>query len=323
MRVLVTGGLGVNGAWVVRELLGRGHEVVVFENREDLSLVEDVAERIEVVVGDVRDGAALAAAMGGAQCVVHLAAFVDCDRDPHTAIGVNIGGTAQVCAAAAAAGVRRVVFTSSKAVYGPTTGKRGHPTYEPITEDDTRLPRGMYDITKTAAEDVLDWYGRMTPVECVGLRFSTIYGPGKLQRHGAATGIGLVSVYSAMIELPAAGRPFALEQGGEERDDLLYVLDVADAIATVAEAPGPLRHRAYNVSSGRALSLAEFAEVIRRVVPDAELRVGPGLNPMGAAEPAYMVLDPTRIETELGWRARFDPERAVRHYHGLVRERRS
>lgn len=323
MRVLVTGGLGVNGAWVVRELLGRGHEVVVFENREDLSLVGDVAERIELVVGDIRDGAALTAAMSGAACVVHLAAFVDCDRDPHTAIAVNIGGTAQVAAAAAAARVRRVVSTSSKAVYGPTTGKRGFPTYEPIGEDDARLPRGMYDITKTAAEDVLDWYGRTTDVECVSLRFSTIYGPGKLQRHGAATGIGLVSVYSSMVELPAAGRPFALEHGGEERDDLLYVLDAADAIATVAEAPAPLRHRAYNVSSGRAFSVAEFAEVIRRVVPEAELQVGAGLNPMGAAEPAYMVLDPARIADELGWRARFDPERAVRHYHGLVQERRS
>jgi len=236
---------------------------------------------------------------------------------------VNVGGTARVCAAAAAAGVRRLVHTSSKAVYGPTTGKRGFPTYEPIAEDDARRPRGMYDITKTAAEDVLDWYGRTTDVECVSLRFSTIYGPGKLQRHGALAGFGQqVSTYSAMVELPASGHPFVLDHGGEERDDLLYVLDAADAIASVVSAAATLRHRAYNVSSGRAVALAEFAEVIRRVVPGAVLDVGPGLNPMDAPESAYMVLDGTRIEEELGWRPHYDLERAVRHYAALVQARR-
>ncbi|GAA4684911.1 NAD(P)-dependent oxidoreductase [Pseudonocardia yuanmonensis] len=322
MRVTVTGGLGVNGAWVVRELLGRGHEVVVVENREDLTLVRDVADRIELVVGDIRDAERLAAAMRGSECVVHLAAFVAAEQDPQTAIAVNVGGTAQVCASAAAAGVRRVVNTSSKAVYGPTTGKRGFPTYEPIPEDGERLPRGMYDITKSAAEDVLGWYGRTTDLECVSLRFSTIYGPGKLQRHGGNVGIGLVSAYSSMIELPASGLPFALDHGGEERDDLVYVLDVAEAIATVVAAPEPLHHHVYNVSSGRALSVAEFAEVIRSVLPDAQLDVGPGLNPMDAKESAYMVLDNTRIAEDLGWSPRFDPQRAVRHYADHVRAQR-
>jgi UDP-glucose 4-epimerase len=325
MRTLVTGGLGVNGSWVVRELLGRGHEVAVFENRHDLALVADVAERIELVVGDIRDAEQVTAAVTTFRpdAVVHLAAFVDCERDPHTAIAINVGGTAQVCAAAAAAGVRRLVFTSSKAVYGPTTGKRGFPTYEPIVEDDVRRPRGMYDITKTAAEDVVSWYGRSTDVECVSLRFATIYGPGKLQRHGDLAGFGQqISTYSSMIELPASGRPFAVGHGGEERDDLLYVLDAADAIASVATAPRPLRHDAYNVSSGRAISLGEFAEQIRRVLPDAALDVGPGLNPMGAADPAYMVLDGSRIDEELGWRPRYEPERAIRHYVDLVQARR-
>jgi UDP-glucose 4-epimerase len=322
---MVTGGLGMNGSWVVRELVGRCHEVAVFENREDLSLVDDVADRIELVIGDIRDAAQLTGAVSRfePECVVHLAAFVDCERDPHTAIAVNIGGTAQVCAAAAAAGVRRVVHTSSKAVYGPTTGRRGFPTYEPISEDGDRRPRGMYDITKTAAEDVLDWYGRTTDLECVSLRFSTIYGPGKLQRHGDLAGFGQqISTYSSMIELPASGRPFALDHGGEERDDLLYVLDVADAVALVASA-ARLRHRAYNVSSGGAISLGEFADVIRRVIPDAVLDVGPGLNPMDAKESAYMVLDGTRMEEEFGWRPRFDPDRAIRHYYEFVKARRS
>jgi UDP-glucose 4-epimerase len=325
MRVMVTGGLGVNGSWVVRELLGGGHEVAVFENRDDLSLVEDVADRIELVVGDIRDAEQVTGAVSTLrpECIVHLAAFVHCERDPHTAIAVNVGGTARICAAADAAGVRRVVHTSSKAVYGPTTGKRGFPTYEPIREDDERRPRGMYDITKAAAEDVLNWYSRNTDLECANLRFSTVYGPGKLQRHGASAGFGQqISTYSSMVELPASGRPFVLDHGADERDDLLYVLDVADAIVCVVTAP-QLRHQAYNASSGRAISLGEFADVIRRVVPDAALELGPGLNPMDAQESAYMVLDPTRMAEEFGWSPRYAPDRAVRHFYELVQARRS
>src|SRR5262249_7553902 len=157
---LVTGGLGVNGAWVVRALLDRGHEVAVVENRDDTSLIEDVADRVEVVVCDIRDAENLTAAVSRLrpECVIHLAAFVDCERDPHPAVAVNVGGTAKVCSAAAAAGVRRIVYTSSKAVYAPATGEYGFPSYTPVSEDDVQRPTGMYGITKAAAENVLAWY---------------------------------------------------------------------------------------------------------------------------------------------------------------------
>lgn len=316
MRIMVTGGLGVNGAWVVRGLLDRGHEVAVFENRDDTSLIEDVAERVKLVVGDICDGERLTAAVSQLRpdCIIHLAAFVDCERDPYMAITVNVGGTANVCAAAVAADVKRVVYTSSKAVYRPATGVRGFPAYEPIPEDDDLRPTGMYGITKAAAEDVIEWFGRNSPVECVSLRFATVFGPGRLQRHE-----GSINTYSSMIELPASGRPFALEHGGDERDDIIYVVDVADAIACVALASEPLRHQVYNVASGRALSMSEFAATIAKVIPDAALDVGPGLNPMNMQDPYYMALDGTRMEEEFGWRPRFDVDRAIGHYYELVR----
>jgi len=318
MRFLVTGGLGVNGAWVVRELVGRGHEVAVFETRDDTSLIEDVADRVEVVLGDIRDADSVTAALARVRpdCVIHLAAFVDCERDPHTAISVNVGGTATVCAAAVAADVRRVVFTSSKAVYAPATGTRGFPTYQPVVEDDELRPTGMYGTTKAAAENVMAWYGRTSGVECVSLRFATVFGPGRLQRHA-----GPINTYSSMIELPASGRGFTIEQGGDERDGIIYVLDVADAIASVATAPEAPRHRVYNVADGRAVSMTEFADAIGRIVPGAPLDVGPGLNPMQMVDSYYMALDGTRMEKEFGWRPRYDPDRAIRHYTEFVRSR--
>jgi UDP-glucose 4-epimerase len=318
MRVMVTGGLGVNGAWVARELLDRGHEVVAFENRHDTSLIEDVADQVEIVIGDICDAHGLTDAVQrvSPDRIVHLAAFVDCERDPVTAVAVNVGGTTNVCAAAVAAGVQRVVYTSSKAVYAPATGEHGHPHYEPIAEDAPRHPTGMYGITKAAGEDVMAWYGRNSDVECVSLRFATIFGPGRLQRHS-----GTVNTYSSMLELPATDRPFALDHGGDEGDGLVYVVDVADAIACVTLSPEPLRHLAYNVSDGGVSSMNDFAAAIRRAIPDAALEVGAGLDPMDMPDPYYMALDGSRMAEDFGWRPRYSLDRAIGHFYELVKAR--
>jgi len=324
MRVLVTGGLGVNGAWVVRALLDRGQNVAVFENRDDTSLIEDVVSQVQLFVGDVCDAKQFSDAVSTFQpeCIIHLAAFVDGNREPATAISVNVGGTANVCAAAVVGSVKRVVYTSSKGVYGPSTGELGFPTYRAVAEDADRRPWGMYEITKCAAEDVIWWYGRNSDVECVSMRFATIFGPGKMQRHSGSAGFGQqISVYSAMVELPATGHPCSIDQGGEEQNDLVYVLDVADAIVAVASAPEPLRHLVYNVSGGSSISTSEFARAIRRVIPDAVLKIGPGLDPMKIGAPFYTALDGTRIEEELGWRAQYDLDRAIMHYSEYVKAR--
>ncbi len=316
MRVLAIGGAGVNGAWVVRSLLKHGHEVGILENRKDTSLIEDVADRVEMIQGDICDADCLTDAMVRFQpeCVIHLAAVLDADGDPTTAIAVNIGGTANVCAAAAAAGAKRVVFTSTKGVYGPSVGERGFPQYEQVKEDDERRPQEMYGITKAATEDVLWWYGRNTELECVSIRFGMIFGPGKRRRHAEMTGFGqMISIYDAMIEMPASGQPFAIAQGADERNDFTYVLDVADAIVCVALAPGRLQHVAYNVTSGTSISTSEFAEAVRRVIPGADLKVGPGLNPMEMQLPHYTNLDGTRMYEEFGWKAQFDLDSAIRH----------
>ncbi|WP_203586075.1 NAD-dependent epimerase/dehydratase family protein [Subtercola lobariae] len=315
---MVTGGLGVNGAWLLRELLARDNEVIVFENRHDTSLIDDVADRVQIVIGDITDAAGLAEAVRqvAPDSIVHLAAFVDCENDPVTAVAVNVGGTTNVLAAAAAAGVRRVVFTSSKAVYAPAIGAHGHPEYRPIGEDDAQVPTGMYGITKAAGEAIVDWYGRTTDVECVSLRFATIFGPGRLQRHS-----GSINTYSSMIELPAMGQPFALDHGGDEGDGLIYVLDVADAIATVTLAPGVLPHSVYNVADGGVWSMNDFANSIRALIPDAELEVGSGLNPMNQPDPYYMAIDASRMAGDFGWRPQYGLDRAIEHYVGLVRAR--
>lgn len=318
MRLLVTGGLGVNGAWVVRSLLAQGHEVAVLENRPDTSLIDDVTDRVELFVGDLCRDEDVHRALSAyrPEVIVHLAAFVDCERFPADAITVNVGGTARLCAAANRYGVRRVVYTSTKGVYKPATGTYGHPEYAPITEEYDREPTTMYGISKLAGEKVLEWYVSTTPLEAVSLRFATIFGPGRLQRHA-----GPISTYSALIELPARGDSFLLDHGGDERDGVLYVLDVADAITRAALAPGPPRHFVYNVAGDEPVSLNDFAAAVRARVPGAEIEIGPGLNPMDymPGSPYYMNIEDHRFREEFGWGHRFDLEQAVAHYYEQVK----
>lgn len=310
LRVLVTGGLGVNGSWVVRALVEQEHEVVVLENREDTSLIPDVADEIQVAVADVADVGQVHPVFEQHRpdVVVHMAAVIRADQDPVAAVRVNIGGTVAVCEAAAATGVGRIVYTSSRAVYGALSGRHGHPEYVPVTEEHPRDPVALYDVTKVSCEELGRWYARNRGIEFVSLRFATIFGPGKLQRHGG------FSTYSSMIELPAVGESVHLAQGGDQRDDAIYVVDIAEAVVAAVLAPGPLPHDAYNIGTGRTTSLHDLAEAVRDAVPGAVIEIGPGLDPMGMGVSYYGALDSTRARTELGWTPRFTIGAAVEHY---------
>jgi UDP-glucose 4-epimerase len=313
MRVLVTGGLGVNGSWVVRRLLELGHEPVIAENRLDRSLISDLPEEVPLVELDVRDLSAIRQAMADYQVerVVHMAGIMLADQAPVTAVEVNVAGTAAVCQAAVDSGIDRVVFTSSRAVYGNITGAHAHPRYTPITEEHAFEPAKLYDVTKAAGESVGRWYARARGLSWVALRFATIYGPGKQVRHGG------VSVYSKLIEEPAAGRPVHFERGGDQRDDTIYVADVADAIVRAVTHPGP-RYDAYNISSGTGVTMGDIAAAVRAEIPDADITIGPGLDPFEVGASYYGVLDGSRAREDLGWSAQFDLAAGVRDYLGAL-----
>ncbi|ODU03919.1 MAG: UDP-glucose 4-epimerase [Pseudonocardia sp. SCN 72-86] len=310
MQVLVTGGLGVNGSWVVRGLVEGGHDVVVVDSRDDRSLVPDVTDGLTVEVADVSDSTRVRAVFDRhrPETVVHMAAIIGADRDPVAAVQVNVAGTAAICEAAATTGVGRVVYTSSRAAYGALTGPHGHPDYVPVTEDHPRNPVALYDVTKMSCEEIGRWYARNRGIEFMSLRFATIFGPGKLLRHGG------FSAYSSMIELPAAGEPVHLAHGGDQRDDAIYVADVADAVLAAALAPGRLPHDVYNIGTGQTVSMHDLAEAVRDAIPGATIEIGPGLDPMGFGISYYGALDSSRAHAELGWKPRFGIREAVAHY---------
>ncbi len=301
MRVAVTGALGVIGVWVMRALRARGVEILATGRRESFALGPELDGHIAFRRVDVaeRDEVTEALQSFEPDCVIHLAAMlpVEAQADPHRGFAVNVMGTAHVLQAAREQGVGRVVFTSSKAAYGEVTGIHAHPTYRPLREDDAVHPRGVYDVAKVASEGLGDNYQRTGGPEFVSLRFATIFGPGKVGRHGPMAQI------SGVVEDAVAGRPVRIERGAEQCDDYLFVREAAAGIAAAALHEGPLPHPLYNLGSGTVVSLGEYGAIVSELVPGSDIEIGPGLDPMGFGVSYYSVLDPSRARKDLG----FDP----------------
>ena len=260
MRVTVTGGAGYIGACATRELLAAGHEVTVLDSL--LHGQEPVAAALEaagarLVRGDVRDAAARAAALDGAEAVVHLAAIVGdpaCAADPEVSHAVNVEGTRALVEAAA--GVERFVFASTCSNYG-----RMADPLVPVDETAPLAPVSLYAEQKVAIErELLARDGAFT---C--LRFATIYGVAERMRFDLTVNEFTRDLWD--------GR--TLEVYGEQFwRPYVHVADAARAIAMVLAAPAErVAGRVFNVGdSDENYRKLDLVEVIRERLPAADVR---------------------------------------------------
>ena len=310
MKVMVTGGLGVNGSWVTRRLVERGLHPVVIDSRADTALIgDDCAGAITMVEGSIGDEALIDRVLRahGVERVIHLAALVGHPDDPSGVFGINAQATVKLLDAARRHGIKRFVFASSRAVYGAIEGEQAHPGYRPITEDHPLRPVHVYDVCKVASEGMGRCYAAQFGMEFVALRFATIFGPGKTLRHKK------FGVLSRMIEDPLNGLPVRIAKGGEQRDDVIYVDDVAQALvlACLHERPS---YTEYNISHAHGVTLHDLAAAVRRQVPQADIEIGAGLDYINAGVNYAGVLDNTRAREDLGFVPRFTLDAAVEDY---------
>ncbi len=311
MKVLITGGMGVMGAETSRKFVKEGHRPVIYARHRDDSLIHDIVDKVDIELGDVTDMPRLLDVIKTHKVthIVHAAAFVGAvsQGNPALSVQVNVMGTVNVLEAARAFDVKRVVYTSAKGIYGPVLGEYGAPTYKPMPEDMPKNPKRIYDSAKLMGEHLCVYYNGNMGVDTVVLRFATTYGPGKTARHGK------MGVTSQIVEAPAAGLPFHLAQGGDEQDDFIYNKDSALGIyqATFAESP---KSRIYNIGSGVGSTLRDFERILRKHIPNADIKIGPGLNFLGMPYPAHGVYDVTRARDELAFKPEYDLEAGIVDY---------
>ncbi len=314
MRILVTGGLGVNGCWVTRDLLTMGHEPVVFDNRPDFTLLRDVSDEFAFVEGDITSLEQLdrACREHRIERICHLAAVYPdtADADPLLGFSVNALATVYVLEAAKRNGIDRVSFTSSIGALSRMTPEHLEPEMVPVNEDFPAYPMGsVYGAAKTASELMGIQYKRLFGIDFAAMRFAAIYGLGKgAERHGSHN-----MIWGELIRSAIAGRPIVIPQGGDQRLDLTYARDVAQSVVK-----GCLVDRfdghVFHIGSGRTYTLNDFADAIRAVIPGAQIEVGPGLDPRGMGPLAYYALDIGRARRELGYEPQYPPEAAIRDW---------
>jgi UDP-glucose 4-epimerase len=310
MRVLITGGMGVIGAEASRKFVREGHRPVIYARHRDESLVRDILDKVDIELGNILDRARLDAVIKAHKIthIIHTAAYISALSAAHPAesVEINVMGMVNVLEAARAADVERVVYTSAKGVYGPFRGEYGAPSYKLVTEDHPKEPVRIYDSAKLMGEHA-GLYWATLGLDVIVLRFATTYGPGKTARHGK------MGVTSQIVENPANGLPFHLAQGGEEKDDFIYNKDSALGLylATVTK---DLKSRVFNIGTGVGITLQDFARVLRRHLPGADIKIGPGLNFLGSPYPMAGIYDITRARQELGYAPQFDLEAGIADY---------
>lgn len=231
-RFLVTGALGCIGAWVVRNLIRESVPTAIFDLASDprrlrLIMSEEELARVQMLSGDISDLTAVEGALKetGATHVIHLAALQIpfCKADPSLGAQVNVVGTVNVFEAARRAGLRRVVYASSAAVYGIS---EDYPE-GPLGHDAPLHPQTHYGVYKQANEGTARVYWRDNGISSIGLRPYVVYGPGRDQ--------GLTSSPTTAMLAATLGQPFQIPFGG--RFDLQFADDVAKAFIRAARVP--------------------------------------------------------------------------------------
>jgi UDP-glucose 4-epimerase len=318
MKILVTGGAGYIGGTVAGLLAENGHEAVVFDNlshgRRDL-----LPAGVEFVEGELADRPALENLFASAKdqgkpfdAVLHFAALIEAGESmvhPEQFFRNNTASTLSLLEAILAEGPRRLVFSSTAAVYG-------EPEVIPIKEDAQLLPTNAYGESKLLVERMLEWFHRIHGLRSAALRYFNVAGAPE-GPSGSITRGEAHKPESHLIPLVldvALGRRKSIKIFGEDYPtadgtcirDYIHVSDLADAhlLALKAlEADAAAKSRLiFNLGNGQGFSVREVIESARRVTGHP---IPAEICPRRAGDPAVLVASSEKAIRELGWKPRY------------------
>jgi UDP-glucose 4-epimerase len=313
VNVLVTGGAGYIGSHILKVLTANGHKCVAYDN---LCKGHDWAVgKATLVRGDVGDAATITAALKDHRIdlVIHMAAFIEAGEsvaqpDKYFRNNTIIGLT--LLDAMREAGVKRVVFSSTAAVYG-------QPERVPIEEIDRLEPINPYGASKLCVEYMLRAYAAAYGVGCVALRYFNVAGAdpeGKIgedhhpEKH----------LIPPVLQVPM-GKRASVKIFGDDYEtpdgtcirDYIHVMDLAEAHRLAAEVVEPGVTKAYNLGNGEGFSVRQIIDTCRKVTGHA---IPADLAPRRPGDPARLIASSAKAQKELGWRPQYpDVETIIAH----------
>jgi UDP-glucose 4-epimerase len=292
---LVTGAAGFIGSHLVEALLENGWTVRALDDLsggkpENLDRARALAApgRLEFRRGDVRDFRLVSSLVSGAETVFHLAGMVSAPQsqlEPELCLDVNGRGTLNVMRAAAAAEIGRLVYASSSAVYGDLPA--------PQSEDQSPKPNTPYAAMKLLGENLGLFYRESSPLITVSLRFFNVYGP---RQSPDGPDSGVIPIFAQALK--ESRSPVIFGDGAQTRD-FVHVDDAVRAALLASRATDP-GDGVFNVATGRGTTVAELADLMRRLAPGAP---EPIFAPPRPGDPVHSAGRPDKAAEKLGFSA--------------------
>jgi nucleoside-diphosphate-sugar epimerase len=246
---------------------------------------------VELLEGDIRQESIVRRAVKQVDWVFHLAALVSVTQsmqDPAGAYQTNLMGTINMLEAARQAGVKRIVLSSSCAIYGNTQG--------PVAEEEPAQPLSPYAGSKLAMEQVGSVYGRAYNLEVVSLRYFNVYGPRQ----------SIHSDYAAVIPLfisqMSQGAAVTVHGDGRQTRDFIFVDDVVGANLRAVEV-GVAAGSTFNIGSGQAHSILDLVKYLQQVVPEAP---EPNFGPARPGDIRFSQAEISKMKRSLGFHPAID-----------------
>ncbi len=304
-RVLVTGADGFIGSHLVERLVAEGAQVralALYTSQGSWGWLDtvpaEVRARLDVRLGDIRDGRFVDGVCQEVEVVFHLAALISIPYSyvaPASYIETNVVGTLNLLEAVRRAGCRRLIHTSTSEVYGT-------PESAPIRESHPLNAQSPYAASKVAADQLVLSFQRSFGTPALVLRPFNTYGPRQSTRAVLPTIITQLLQGQREIEL---GRL-------DPRRDLTFVSDTVDGFVKAALAPD-LEGETVQLGTGQAVSVGELLATCCRVLGvEAQARLDPRRVRPDRSEVELLLSDPARARTRLGWTAEVDLEEGVR-----------
>ena len=306
MRVIITGGAGFIGSHIVERLLAAGHEPHVIDNLSTGNR-RNLPQSVKLHEVDVRHADAVLKVFEEVrpQAVSHQAAQMSVSlsmREPIFDAEVNVMGLLSVLRAADRTGVERFVFASSGGVlYGDVT--------EPADELHPADPVSPYGISKWVGERYLRFYSQNTPMTCLALRYSNVFGP-RQNPHGEA---GVVAIFCQRL---LRGESATINGDGKYIRDYVYVSDVAEANYLALTQPAIEPFRPVNIGTGQPVDTNRMGESIQReaqrLVGDRRIVQQLAHGPARAGDLRSNLLDARRATQDWGWQPKVSFDTGLR-----------
>ncbi|MGA2767024.1 MAG: NAD(P)-dependent oxidoreductase [Candidatus Bathyarchaeia archaeon] len=311
MGVLVTGASGFVGSNILQALVKEGKSAVGYDAAPP---PPHLFGKVEVVKGDILDLSRILhlAKQHNIEGAIHTIAIMPSTGSedmPLQTMKINVGGTLTILEAARLLNFKRVVFCSTVSACGDrglVKVKESDPSALPFHE--------IYGLSKFVAEQLCLYYNERFGVDTVIVRFTNVYGPG--QRPFRKPFIAGAQPIDWFIHSALSDGTIEMEKGRETRKDYTYIKDVVRGVLLAYEKEKP-KYRLYHVSSGKLTTVDEIIKVIKQVLPNISVNIGPGI------EEALPYFDMSRAQDDLGYQPQYDIEKAVPDYIDWLRSRAS